>query len=198
MQTNNNVSFKATRLGMVKVPAKIDKQWKEIPMSFVRLHAKENPGDRLALEEVKNLWNGKNLSASMQEQSAICNDPVFAITTQSANFRNLDPKKIKALMTTNRFEKGADTAEIFRIGVSPEHAYEQHKNKREIKHLASTLVKKFVEMINKKTNVERVVAVAQEPSEARFLQKIKMPETGSNIRYQNFELKKEQFEDFLK
>ena len=122
MQTNNNVSFKATRLGMVKVPAKIDKQWKEIPMSFVRLHAKENPSDRLALEEVKNLWNGKNLSASMQEQSAICNDPVFAITTQSANFRNLDPKKIKALMTTNRFEKGADTAEIFRIGVSPEHA----------------------------------------------------------------------------
>ena len=53
-------------------------------------------------------------------------------------------------------------------------------------------------MINKKTNVERVVAIAQEPSEARFLQKIKMPETGSNIRYQNFELKKEQFEDFLK
>ena len=111
---NYNVSFGARRIGTANIRAKIDNKWKEIPVSFVRLHPKTNKGDKEALASVTKMWQGKNLSGSIQEQSEISNDPVFALTTQNENFKNINPKKILGMLTTNDFKRNSeDTAEIF-------------------------------------------------------------------------------------
>ena len=196
---NYSVSFKARRIATTNIKAKLQDKWKEIPVNLVRLHPKTNKGDRLALDSVTRLWNNKNLSGSIQEQAAICNDPVFALTTQKDNFKNINPKKILGMMTTNEFKKSPeDTVEIFRIGVNPEYAYAQNRNQRDIKHVGAAMVRKLVDLLNKKTNVQRVVAVAEEPSEARFLRKLNMKEKNANFRYTNFEVAKENFDEFVK
>ena len=196
---NYNVSFGARRIGTANIRAKINNKWKDIPVSFVRLHPKTNKGDKAALESVTNLWQGKNLSGSIQEQAEICNDPVFALTTQNENFKSINPKKILGMLTTNDFKSNAeDTAEIFRLGVNPEYAYTQNKNKRDLKHIGAALIKKFVDLVDKRTNVRRVVATAEEPSEVRFLQKMNMNEKNSNFKYTNFEINKENFDEFVK
>ena len=196
---NYNVSFGARRIGTANIRAKIDNKWKEIPVSFVRLHPKTNKGDKEALASVTKMWQGKNLSGSIQEQSEISNDPVFALTTQNENFKNINPKKILGMLTTNDFKRNSeDTAEIFRVGVNPKYAYTQNKNKRDIKHIGAALIKKFVDLVDKRTNVQRVVAIAEEPSEVRFLEKLNMKEKNSTFKYTNFEIKKENFDEFVK
>ena len=103
------------------------------------------------------------------------------------------------MLTTNDFKSNAeDTAEIFRIGVNPEYAYTQNKNKRDLKHIGVALIKKFVDLVDKRTNVQRVVATAEEPSEAKFLQKMNMKEKNSNFKYTNFEINKDNFDEFVK
>ena len=196
---NNSVSFGARMLGTVNIKTKISNRWKDVPMSFVRLHPKYNQGDRLALSTITRLWEGKNLSGSILDQAVILDDPVYAITSQTSDFKNLEPKKILGMITTNQTKNSTDdTLEIFRVGVTPKYAYSQNKNSRDVKHIGTALVKKLVEILHRKTDIKRVVAVAEEPSEVNFLQKLNMKEKSSNFRYTNFELNKENFDEFVK
>ncbi len=194
---NNNVAFGARKIGTTNIQAKINNTWKEIPVSIVRLNPQSNKGDLFALEDVTRLWSGKNLSVEIEGQSKNFNIPVFALTTQNKNFQNINPKKILGMLTTNKFKSNTeDSAEIFKIGVNPQFAYAQNKNKRDIKHIGMALIKKFVDLIDKRTNVQSVSATAKEPSEAKFLQKVNMKEKNSNFKYKNFEIQKENFDEF--
>ena len=135
----------------------------------------------------------------VHDQAVILDDPVYAITSQTSDFKNLEPKKILGMITTNQTKNSTDdTLEIFRVGVTPKYAYSQNKNSRDVKHIGTALVKKLVEILHRKTDIKRVVAVAEEPSEVNFLQKLNMKEKSSNFRYTNFELNKENFDEFVK
>lgn len=195
MQTNNNVSFKASRVSVVNLPQKVNNAKKQIEATFVKLNP-YNKEDIATLQGIEKLWQNQNLSGAIRESATIANAPIYGLTTQTENLKSLDPKKILGLFSTDKIDKTTDIVEIYQLGTTPEHAYAQKTRSREIKHIGSTMIKEFVKVLNlnKHKNVEKLV-IGSEPESVKFYKRINMTEKPGAIDV--FELPREKFTEFI-
>ena len=145
IQPTNNLHFGGKLIAPTVVKQKVNKKWKDMPVNFVKFHAGDK-FDRLSINFLSYLWNGgKNLSGAIAEEVSILKGKsnIYALTTQTDNFEKLDATKV----------------------------YEQNKEHRDIKHIASAMIDSFTQMISKKGKpfVSHV-----ENGEEKFLEKVNL------------------------
>lgn len=171
IQNNNYVNFEARYISAAKAAEKINNKWKNIDVSFIKFDTSKK-ADIEALETVRNLWSGKNLSSGIVEESRVLGRKaqVYAVTKQQGNFEDVEPSKILGLMTTDKISKGTPV-EIFKIGTDPKYAYEQNTRTRDMKHIARGMIDAFKKFVKGKSKSEVIVNYA-EPQEYKFLQRV--------------------------
>lgn len=193
MNSRTNVSFGAVRINPVTVQKKAGKTWKSVEANFVRLNPKFK-SDMESINGIDRLWHGANMSGAIAEEAAICKDPVYAITTQKDNFKNIDPKQVLGIFTTDKLKDKNGAIEIFKIGVAPSVEYSLGKRLREFKGIGKKMVQEFVKVLKNEKQIDKLV-MASEPENVKFYQKIGMKPSENSVGV--FELKKEGFDTFL-
>lgn len=155
----NNVQFGAGLIRRVNIGGK--------KASFIKFNTGAK-SDVKAIEDIKNLWGGKNLSGAIAEEAEILgkNAQIYGLTLQDKNFRNVDSSKVLGLVTTGDIVKGQET-ELFKIGTNPKYAYEQKRSRRSIKHIALTML----DNIKKMNGNSGLFVNRAEPQEVKFLEK---------------------------
>lgn len=189
--SENKISFGAIPVSKTHIPVKKAAKWAAQEVSFVRFNPKL-ANDMDTLKGVKSLWKGENLSAAIAEEAEIVKSPVYALVSQNENLKKILPENVLGLFTTDKIDKLTDTVEIYKLGVNPEFAYAQKRRSREIKHVASTMIREFVKFLDKKFNVKSVV-IGSEDDSVRFYQRMGIPERKNSINV--FEIKKDMFRD---
>ena len=187
--SENKISFGAIPISRTHIPVKKSGRWVAQEVSFVRFNPKLT-NDMDTLKDVKAIWKGNNLSASIAEEAEIVKSPVYALVSQKENLKKILPENVLGLFTTDKIDKLTDTVEIYKLGVNPEFAYAQKRRSREVKHVGSTMIREFVEFIDKKFNVKSIV-IGSEDDSVRFYQRMGIPERENSINV--FEIKKDMF-----
>lgn len=191
---SNSVSFKAIPVNTAKIPVKNAGKWLKEEVTLVRFNPRLN-SDMATLKGVQKRWHGQNMSASIEEEARIVKSPVYGLVRQNSDFKNIDEKNVLGLFTTDKIDRTTDSVEIYRLGTNPEYAYAQKKRHRDMKHIGSTMIKKFVEFLDSKTNVQKVT-IASEPESVKFYRRMHIPERENGLNV--FELNKDQFQSFAK
>lgn len=173
IQPTNNLHFEGKLIAPTVVKQKVNKKWKDMPVNFVKFNTGDK-FDRLSINFLSYLWNGgKNLSGAIAEEVSILKGKsnIYALTTQTDNFEKLDATKVLGIMSADKVNPKTKLAEIFKIGTNPKYAYEQNKEHRDIKHIASAMIDSFTQMISKKGKpfVSHV-----ENGEEKFLEKVNL------------------------
>lgn len=137
IQQTNNLGFRASLIRSVKLNGNKGKQYNA---SFIKFNT-GSKNDVKALAQVRDLWQGRNMSAGIAEEADILGKDaqIYGLTLQSEGFRNVDSSKILGLVSTDRIAKDNGT-EIFKIGTNPKYAYAQKYSRRSIKHIAKTML----------------------------------------------------------
>ena len=163
----NNIQFGAQLVKRVKIDGKGG-------YNFIKFNT-GTKNDVKTLSDIKTLWGGENLSAGIAEEAEILGKEanIYGLTLQTDNFRNADSSKVLGLVSTGKIVKGKET-EIFKIGTNPEYAYEQKRQKRSIKHIASIML----ENIRKLSGNSKLIVNNAELQDMKFLNKAGItPET---------------------
>ncbi len=196
---NNNVHFGARLIGSASIKVKnAANKWVQEPVNLIKLETNKT-ADLGVLDSVDYLWSGRNLSGSIAEEAHIMGGGtgIYALTRQQNGFDRIKPLDILGIMSTNSLYKTKpDSVEIFKIGTKPLYAYEQNHRQRDVKNVAKTMVKKFVEHLKKDTKAGSVVVHA-DPGDVKFLSRIGMKESGSTPLVPRFELKRADFDSFV-
>lgn len=195
VQQTNNVQFGARFISSVPVKVKTESgKWIDNSVNFIKLETSKKT-DVKALENLESLWGGKNLSSGVAEEARILGrkSHVYALTKQSSNFNNVNHRDILGVMTTDSVHLAKGDVSIFKIGTDPMFAYEQNGRHRQVKHIAKSMLRAFVGMLQKNKDVDSVVAHS-DIQDTRFLQRLKFNQTAID----KFELSRENFGNFTK
>lgn len=181
LQRTNNVQFGARYISPAKVQQKYGSKWKNLDVHFIKFETNKEE-DRLALSNIRNLWNRKNLSAGIAEEADILGGhaQIYALTTQKDFSGRVEPNQVLGLLSTDKFQKGKDTVQIFKIGTAPEFAYAQKKRTRSIKHIATTLIDSF-KAYARKNRTNNVVVNYADPEDMKFLSKVGLEPKNKNF-----------------
>ncbi len=157
----NDVQFGARLVQRVKINGKDG-------YNFIKFNT-NSKNDVKALNEVKKLWGGKNLSAGIAEEAEILGKDaqIYGLTLQRDKFIKVDSPKVLGLVSTDKITAGKET-EIFKIGTNPKYAYEQKRSKRTIKHIASAML----ECIKNLNGGAKLFVSSVEPQEMKFINKV--------------------------
>lgn len=184
----NNISFKGTIINKNITPTKIGAAWKKAETTLVKLNPR-NTEDMATIRETEDLWKGTNMSGAISEQAEICKDPVFVLTTQKEDFYKVNAQNILGMFTTNPLRKETNSSEIYRIGATPQSGNAQTK------HIFSSMLKSFVEFIDKKQKNISEVKLTADPDQIETVAKTKLPKVTDT--YNDFLLTKENFKNFI-
>ncbi len=165
IQKTNDVSFGASVVRHIKLTGKNGKQFKANFIKFNTRRAK----DVKALENIRTLWGGRNLSAGISEEAKILGKDsyIYGLTLQNNNFCDVDGSKVLGLVSTSKVVRGNDT-EIFKIGTNPKYAYEQKHSRRSIKNIAKLMLDAIKDLNGNKS----LFASNVEENEKRFVEKV--------------------------
>lgn len=181
VQQTTSQNFGARLIRPATIRIKNDKgKWINDTANFIKFDTTKK-ADVEALERLAYHWDDANLSAGVAEEARILRgkSEVYALTNQKYDFKNINPKDILGVMTTDKTKNAKGNVEVFKIGTDPTFAYEQNRRSRSVKHIARAMVNEFVRLVNKNKQVDAIV-VHSEPGEEKFLSKVgfkKMDET---------------------
>jgi len=173
IQRTNSVNFGAKFICPATIKVKSPKgRWQNAAASFIAFEP-EKRQDMCILEGVSRLWGGRNTSARTVEEAEYLGGRahVFALTSQTDNFAELNPHKILGLMTTDGIEK-SEEVELFRLGVNPQFAYKQNLKKRDIKHIGIAMIESLRKHIKSESNGAELFVRYADPDVMKFLNRV--------------------------
>lgn len=197
VQQTTNQNFGARLIRPATIRIKNDKgKWINDTVSFIKFDTTKK-ADVQALEKLAYHWDDVNLSSGVAEEARILRGKaeVYALTNQKDDFKNINPKDILGVMTTDKTKNAKGNVEVFKIGTDPTFAYEQNRRKRSVKHIAKAMVNEFVRLVNKNKQVEAVV-VYSEPNEEKFLSKVGFKKLDDTLA-PKFAIEREQFSQMI-
>ena len=179
--SNNNVQFGAKYVAPAHVKFKDAKKWKDASVNFIKFETAKVE-DRKVLEQIRDMWGGKNLSGALVNEANIERGGarIFGVTTQETNFDHVDPTQVLGFVSTDKFTKKSGEINIFKIGTNPKFAYEQNKRNRSIRHIAKSMIEALKLTTSKNANTKIVTPYA-EPQEVKFLNKAGVEIKNDNL-----------------
>ncbi len=149
------ITFKANLSALTNIKQLTGEQtYKNIPAAFVELQI-DSEDDLNALETIAYDWQDGDIYArdvyerfriNYEEQNPKTNERFFALTTQSENFKNLNPYKI--LGVAELYKPSENISEIEFLQTSP--AYLNNIELPQIKHIGKAMIDCFKMIIKDK------------------------------------------------
>lgn len=94
IENNTQSHFGAKYVNKMKVGKLVNDKYEQVNASFVKIE-KNNKKDLKALHDIAKYWEHDKYAINIyQKTNAGCSDDVYALTSQTSNFENLNPNEI--------------------------------------------------------------------------------------------------------